>query len=342
MLHAAVACPVPSASRWPGPSRLHVTSITRISPALGTLSLLQSTHELGALPVFSASKRLRLLLHTTNPTRLACLLPAIDDEQRRPSSRERIGLGLSFASLFHHRRHHPPVPSLSASTESTRALCLHAWSCMPAPRPDMHKISNFTGQARHGWEKMTPSMGFGMSRPHQQDMSVTPPPLKRPMPGNAMPGVAMGPNPTMPGGHLVNISFNVPFNSNLPGPDKEDVLYSSLGAFQKWTHPDGAADDTPVHALPVHTRNVENLRSLCKQVSDGSGDRLHATVTSSKPKPVPGMQRGPLTALVTNVCVSGDSEIVHKMRQKLLNETPITLVRGCYRFTRKGLHADIS
>jgi hypothetical protein len=27
------------------------------------------------------------------------------------------------------------------------------------------------------------------------------------------------------------------------------------------------------------------------------------------------------------VCISGDSEIVHKMRQKLLNETPITLVR---------------
>jgi hypothetical protein len=190
----------------------------------------------------------------------------------------------------------------------------------------MHKISNFTGQARHGWEKMTPSMGFGMSRPHQQDMSATPPPLRKPMPGSSMPGAVMGPNPTMPGGHLVNISFNVPFNSNLPGPDKEDVLYSSLGAFQKWTHPDGTGDDVPVHALPVHTRNVENLRSLCKQVSDGSGDRLHATVTSSKPKPVPGMQRGPLTALVTNVCISGDSEVVHKMRQKILNETPITLV----------------
>ena len=52
----------------------------------------------------------------------------------------------------------------------------------------------------------------------------------------------MSPNPTMPGGHLVNISFNVPFNSNLPGPDKEDVLYSSLGAFQKWTHPDGTVE----------------------------------------------------------------------------------------------------
>ena len=37
---------------------------------------------------------------------------------------------------------------------------------------------------------------------------------------------------------LALVSFNVPFNSNLPGPDKDDVLYSSMGAFQKWTHPD--------------------------------------------------------------------------------------------------------
>lgn len=106
VLHAAVACPVPSASRWPGPSRLHVTSNTRISPA--TLSLLESTRAAGcSLPVFSTSKRLRLL-HTTNPTQHACLLLATDDEQRRPSSRSRIGLGLSFASLFYHHHHHRP------------------------------------------------------------------------------------------------------------------------------------------------------------------------------------------------------------------------------------------
>ncbi|KAK0347916.1 hypothetical protein LTR59_009296 [Friedmanniomyces endolithicus] len=186
----------------------------------------------------------------------------------------------------------------------------------------MHKISSFTGQARHGWEKMAP-MGFGVSRPQAspQDYTTAPPSAKRPLPG-----ASMNPNPGAPG-HLVNLSFNVPFHSNLPGPDREDVLYSSTGAFQRWTHPEGAADDTPTHALPVHTRNVENLRSLCKQISEGSGERLHATVTSSKPKPVPGMQRGPLTALVTNVCVSGEAEVVHKVRAKILSETPITLRR---------------
>ena len=185
----------------------------------------------------------------------------------------------------------------------------------------MHKISNFTGQAaRHGWEKMTPSIGFGMSRPHTHQNNPMIPPNKR-----ASPGSSASPNPAVPG-HPVNLSFNVPFNANLPGPDKEDVLYSSTGAFQRWIHPDGAAEDTPHHALPVHTRNVENLRNLCKHLSDISGERVHATVTSSKPKPVPGMQRGPLTALVTNVCISGDAEVVHKMRAKILNETPITLV----------------
>lgn len=189
----------------------------------------------------------------------------------------------------------------------------------------MHKISNITGQARHGWEKMTPSMGFGMSRgPHPQhhDLSIAPPPNQK----RNLAGSSMSPNPAVPG-HNINLSFNVPFNSNLPGPEGEDVLYSSPNAFQKWTHPEGAADDTPNHALPVHTRNVEDLRSLCKQMSVSSGEAVEATVTSSKPKPVPGMQRGPLKALVTNVCISGDSELVHKMRAKILMETPITLVR---------------
>lgn len=179
----------------------------------------------------------------------------------------------------------------------------------------MHKISNFTGQARHGWEKMTPSMGFG-SRPHQQHEMQLPPTVKR------------SPNPAVPG-HPVNLSFNVPFASNLGGPEIDDVIYASPGAFARWTLPEGTpVEGTPVHELPVHRRNVDNLRSLCKAMSDASGGSVHATVTSSKPKPVPGMQRGPLTALVTNVCISGDSEVVHKMRAKILNDTPITLVRA--------------
>jgi len=181
----------------------------------------------------------------------------------------------------------------------------------------MHKLSNFTGQARHGWEKMTPSMGFG--RPHQHDMSVHA--MKRPI-VNAGPISA---NPAMPG-HPVNLSFNVPFASNLPGPEPDEVIYASPGSFNRWTHPQGTPEGIPNYELPVHRKNVDNLRAMCNQMSEGSGGAIQATVTSSKPKPVPGMQRGPLTALVTNVCISGDSDVVHKMRSKILNETPITLV----------------
>lgn len=184
----------------------------------------------------------------------------------------------------------------------------------------MHKISNFTGQARHGWEKMTPAMGFGRPHPHEPILPPQPP-MKRQV-GNAH---SMSPNPAVPG-HQVNLSFNVPFASNLAGPDPESVLYASPGAFDRWTHREGAPEGLPNHELPVHARHVDELRSLCKAISDSSNGSIQATVISSKPKPVPGMQRGPLNTLVTNVCLSGDSDMVYKMRAQIFNSTPITLV----------------
>lgn len=137
----------------------------------------------------------------------------------------------------------------------------------------------------------------------------------------------MQPNPQVPG-HLVNLSFNIPFASNLSGPDPDSVIYASPGAYARWTHPQPNNPDSPPpnHELPVHARNVDNLRSLCKVITEASNAQVQATVTSARPKPVPGMQRGPLNTLVTNVCLSGDSDLVYKMRAKILNETPITLV----------------
>lgn len=180
----------------------------------------------------------------------------------------------------------------------------------------MHKISNFTGSARHGWEKMTPSMGFGMSRSHN-DMAVSSP-MKRPSAASASPAIP-------PGSHA-NVSFNVPFASQLTGPDAPDVLYASPGAFARWTHPEGTPEDTPNHRLPVHAQNVENLRSMCRSIGESSDGRITASVISSEPKPLPGLQRGPLGALVTNVCLSGDYETVTKIRGNILKESPISLV----------------
>jgi hypothetical protein len=181
----------------------------------------------------------------------------------------------------------------------------------------MHKISNFTGQARHGWEKMTPSAGFPFSRSNH-DLPVTAP-IKRPSTATSAP-------PVIPPGTQVNLSFNVPFSSNLQGPDPDDIMWASPGAKARWTQPEGTAEATPTHKLPVHAQNVDNLRALCRDVSEQTEGRVSATVVSAESKPLPGLQRGPLRALVTNVCLSGELEIVNSMRCKILNSTPISLV----------------
>jgi hypothetical protein len=178
----------------------------------------------------------------------------------------------------------------------------------------MQKLSNFTGQARHGWEKMTPA-AFGMGRPTVDSMPV-PPSIKR----------SLAPAPMSTTDSTISLSFNVPFASSLAGPDPAEILHASPLAVHRWTHPDGADEGTPTHQLPVHARNVEQLRQLCKSLSEGSGGRLDATVTSAERKPLLPSQRLARKGLVTNVCVSGEGDLVHKMRAKILNDTPIALV----------------
>ncbi|KAK2740538.1 hypothetical protein FQN57_006041 [Myotisia sp. PD_48] len=225
----------------------------------------------------------------------------------------------------------------------------------------MHKISNFTGQARHGWERMTPA--FGMSRP-QQELPNSQQPFRRPpvppqpsqqhpssgssssqqqqqqqqlqVPSTTMsPGTVidaaslatMGTPPAPPPPRvdpIVNVSFNIPFSSNLAGPEPADILHSTPGAFQRWTFPEGTPEGSPIHRLPVHAHNVDTLRKLCRQISESSKGRIEAAVTSSEPKMVPSLQRRPHT-LVTNVCISGEAELVAKMKSKIYRETPIVL-----------------
>lgn len=216
--------------------------------------------------------------------------------------------------------HLSALPLLSSTTTTTLLSPPEPALHLPGRlfESTMHKISNFTGQARHGWEKMTPSMGFGMSRSHNE-LPVTAP-LKRPSTSSA-------PSPAIPPGTLVNLSFNVPFASNLAGPESDDILYASPGAFQRWTHPEGTPEGTPNYKLLVHVQHVDSLRQLCRDMSDSSGGAIQASVVSSEPKPIAGLQRGPLRALITNVCLSGEIGIVQKMRGRILNETPISLVR---------------
>ncbi|KAL9003656.1 MAG: hypothetical protein Q9188_003479 [Gyalolechia gomerana] len=178
----------------------------------------------------------------------------------------------------------------------------------------MQKFGNFAGQARHGLEKMTPS-GF-MSRPNM-DLGIAQS-MKRPIGTTPI-------SPMTPSDAVVHLSFNVPFSSSLPGPDANEILHASPDALQRWTFPEGTEPATPTYKLPVHLNNVESLRRLCKILSETSGGRVEAAVTSSEPKAIAALQRRPWKGLVTNVCVSGDAETVHKMRAKILNETPIAL-----------------
>ena len=179
----------------------------------------------------------------------------------------------------------------------------------------MQKFGSFAGQARHGLDKITPAAL--MSRPNM-DLPISHS-IKRPIVSSPMP-------PQTPVDSTVNLSFNVPFSSNLTGPDVEEILHASPEALRRWTFPDGTEEGTPTHKLPVHANNVEQLRRLCKILSDGAVARVEASVTSSEAKPIPTLQQRPLKGLVTNVCVSGDADMVHKMRAKILNETPIALV----------------
>lgn len=121
-----------------------------------------------------------------------------------------------------------------------------------------------------------------------------------------------------PADSVIHHSFNVPFASDLAGPNTEDILYATQDAVLRWTHPEDAPDDVPVHELPVHANNVANLRKLCKEITNGPLP-VEAHVKSSEPKRVKGQ--------VTNVCLSGSPELVHKSRETILNETPLALVR---------------
>ncbi len=179
----------------------------------------------------------------------------------------------------------------------------------------MQKFGTFAGQAKHGLDKIRPAVL--MSRPvmethitHSLKRQIVPGPM----------------SPLPPGDNVVNLSFNVPFSSNLTGPDIDEVIHSSPEALRRWTSPEGTEEGTPTHKLPVHANNVEHLRRLCRLLSESIPGPVEATVTSSEPKPILALQSRPLKGLVTNVCVSGDADMVHKMRAKILNETPIALV----------------
>lgn len=168
----------------------------------------------------------------------------------------------------------------------------------------MNKLANM----RHWSERMAPN--FGMGRPN--------------MPMNALnhPKNAVQPGQSMASPQAADAtilySFNIPFASDLAGPDTEDILHATTDAVLRWTHPEDAPDDVQIHKLPVHVQNLNNLHRMCQEITNGPLP-VEAYVLSTMPKNGKGQQ-------VATVCLSGSPELVHKSRETILNDTPISLV----------------
>lgn len=184
----------------------------------------------------------------------------------------------------------------------------------------MNKIANM----RHWSERMSPA--FGM--PSRNAMPPMPPPHQK---------IAHQGAPTIPPqatDSFIYYTFNVPFASDLTGPDTEDILHATADAVLRWTHPEEAPDDVPVYELPVHTENLNKLRQTCKDITSDPQHPIEAHVLSSTPQHVKGQ--------VTTVCLSGPSNMVYQTRERILNETPLSLVSTDLDMLHTHTHTHIS
>ncbi|OTA00452.1 hypothetical protein A9Z42_0001330 [Trichoderma parareesei] len=164
----------------------------------------------------------------------------------------------------------------------------------------MNKLANM----RHWSERMSPN--FGMGRP-----SVPMNSLSKNVSQPGLPLTSPAPDAT------IHYSFNIPFASDLVGPNTEDILHATTDAVLRWTHPEDAPDDVQVHELPVHAQNLANLRALCADISSGPLP-IEAQVLVSSPKNGKSQQ-------ITTVCLTGTPELVNKSRETILNEIPISM-----------------
>ena len=176
----------------------------------------------------------------------------------------------------------------------------------------MNKLANM----RHWPERMSPA-SFGMSRPSNMGMPGVNPHQQKPAVHLGAPPIS-APQPV---DTPIHYSFNVPFASEVTGPDTEDILHATSDAVMKWTHPEDAPDDVPVYELPVHAQNLAMLRKMCKDITQ-SPLAIEAYVQSTIPKNARGQ--------VTTVCLYGAPDLVYKSREAILNETPISLVGHQY------------
>ncbi|PNY25727.1 Meiotically up-regulated protein, partial [Tolypocladium capitatum] len=201
--------------------------------------------------------------------------------------------------------------SAAASFASFSTACIPWIPSQPPPRPlprarspppfrstttpptarsltTMNKLANM----RHWSERMSPN--FGMGRPNMPMNTLNPHPKSAAQPGGPL-------SSPQAADATIHYSFNVPFASDLAGPNTEDIVHATTDAVLRWTHPEDAPDDVQVYELPIHAQNQANLRKLCSDVSVGALP-IEAHVLSSSPKNGKGQR-------VTTVCLSGSPEL---------------------------------
>ncbi|KAK3306651.1 uncharacterized protein B0T15DRAFT_148756 [Chaetomium strumarium] len=169
----------------------------------------------------------------------------------------------------------------------------------------MNKLANM----RHWPERMSPA-NFSMSRANMGMQAAIN--SRRDIVAQGAPPIPLPPVVDGP----IHYSFNVPFASDLAGPDTEDILHATADAVLRWTHPEEAPDDVPVYELPVHAMHLAQLRQLCRDVTSNPMP-IEAHVISTTPKNVRGQ--------VTTVCLSGAPDVVYQTRETILNHTPLSL-----------------
>ncbi|KAH9908707.1 hypothetical protein F4778DRAFT_360313 [Xylariomycetidae sp. FL2044] len=167
----------------------------------------------------------------------------------------------------------------------------------------MQKLANM----RHWSERMSPNFSM-TSRPNMAMTAINPHQKA------GAPGAPLSPSPSADS--TIHFAFNVPFASDLAGPNTEEILHATGDAVMRWTHPGDAPDDVPIYQLPVHAQNLANLEKLCRELSTGPL-QIEAHVISTTPKTA--------KAQVTTVCMSGSPELVNKSREAILSDTPLAL-----------------
>lgn len=129
--------------------------------------------------------------------------------------------------------------------------------------------------------------------------------------------------------NCLNYSFCIPFTI-IPGPDSNDIILATSGAVDNWLHPPGSPPDSPACKLPVHTRNVEALKKLCKEISESPDYKCRAMVVVSEPKHASFRTRK--QGVVTNVWLAGDPDMVLRVKGHILQSSPVALVSLAKRF----------